>query len=74
MSRVEKEIEFLTEVMRLIVLVLVATTGGIVGLLYKLDKPISLPLIGFGAWLDITLLIGLAIIVARIQELLRRIE
>ena len=74
MSRIEKEIEFLTEITRLIVLVIVATTGGIVGLLFKLDNPISLPLIGIGAWIDITLLIGLSLVIARIQELLRRLE
>jgi Na+-transporting NADH:ubiquinone oxidoreductase subunit NqrB len=74
MSRTEKEIEFLTEITRLIVLVIVATTGGIVGLLFKLDNPISLPLVGIGAWIDITLLIGLSLVIARIQELLRRLE
>ena len=74
MSRIEKEIEFLTEITRSIVLVIVATTGGIVGLLFKLDNPISLPLIGIGAWIDITLLIGLSLVIARIQELLRRLE
>ena len=73
MSRIEKEIEFLTEITRLIVLVIVATTGGIVGLLFKLDNPISLPLVGIGAWIDITLLIGLSLVIARIQELLRRL-
>ena len=43
-KRVEKEIEFYIEVLKLLVIVLIATTGGTVRLLYKLSNPVTLPL------------------------------
>jgi len=73
-SRVEKEIEFLTEVMKLIVIALIADTGGVAGLFFKINNPVALPLIAIGIWFGITLLISLLLIVSRIQELIRRLE
>jgi len=48
MKKTEKLIDFYTELLRLQVLVLVAATGGFVGLLFKLGNPIVIPLLIIG--------------------------
>ena len=72
-KRVEKEIEFYIEVLKLLVIVLIATTGGTVRLLYKLSNPVTLPLLFIGLWIITVLVIGIGFITFRIKELLRRL-
>ncbi len=47
-KKIEKEIDFYVEVLKLLVFLLIATAGGTVGLLYKLQVPITLPLVILG--------------------------
>ena len=74
MKRTEKEIEFYTEVLKLMVMSLLADIGGMAGLFYKLENPVTLVLLGVGLWFAISLIVGLIIVVSKIQELLRRME
>ena len=73
-KRTEKEITFYTEVLKLLVFLLVATAGGTVGLLYKTQFPISIPLIFFGAWLSFSLAIGIVWTTLKIRKKLEELD
>ncbi len=73
-KRTEKEIEFYTEVLKLLVFLLVATSGGTVGLLYKLRFPISVPLILFGSWLSFFLIVGIVWTTLKIKRSLEDLD
>ena len=71
-KQVEKEIEFYIEVLKLLIVVLIATAGSAVGLLYKLSNPVTLPLLFIGLWIIAVSLIGIGFVVFRIRELIGR--
>ena len=73
-KRTEKTIEFYTEVLKLLVLLLVATAGGTVSLLYKMQFPISVPLIFFGAWLSFSLVLGIVWTTLKIRKKLEELD
>lgn len=72
-ERIKEEIAFYKEVLKLLAMALLADIGGIAGLLYKLDKPVTMLLIGAGIWFALCLSVGVIITVSKIQELLRRL-
>jgi len=73
-KRTEKTIEFYTEVLKLLVLLLVATAGGTVSLLYKMQFPISVPLIFFGAWISFSLVLGIVWTTLKIRKKLEELD
>ena len=73
-KRTEKEIAFYTEVLKLLVLLLVATAGGTVSLLYKMQYSISIPLIFFGIWLSASLVFGIAWTTLKIKRKLEELN
>jgi len=48
------------ELLKIWTALIVATTSGIVGLLFKLQNPLSLVLIGLGVWLDTFFIVAFA--------------
>jgi len=74
MRRTEKEIEFYTEVLKLLTFVLVASAGGTVGFLFKLNNPITVPLVVLGVWVSFSLFLGIAWTTLKIRTLLRRLD
>jgi len=59
MDEKEAQLEYLkekqktyTELLKVWTALIIATTGGIVGLMFKLEHKITLPLIGIGTWID----------------------
>jgi phosphoglycerol transferase MdoB-like AlkP superfamily enzyme len=73
-KRAEKEIEFYIEVLKLLVLILVAVVGGTISLLYKMELPISIPLIFLGAWVSFSLVLGIIWTTLRIKRLLEELN
>jgi cyanate permease len=74
MKKTEKLIDFYTELLRLQVLVLVAATGGLVGLLFKLDNPIVIPLLIIGLVIETSLILCLVFVILKLKELFRRLK
>ena len=74
MKKTEKLIDFYTELLRLQVLVLVAATGGLVGLLFKLDNPIVIPLLIIGLVIETSLILSMVFVILKLKELFRRLK
>ena len=73
-KRTEKEIAFYTEVLKLLVFLLVTTLGGTISLLFKMQYPVSLPLIFIGAWLSFSLILGIIWITLKIKRKLEELD
>jgi len=73
-KRTEKEIEFYTEILKLLVLLLVAVAGGTISLLYKMQFSVSIPLIFIGAWISFSLVLGIIWTTLRIKRLLGELD
>jgi len=73
-KRTEKEIEFYIEVLKLLVLLLVAVAGGTISLLYKIQLPVSIPLIFIGAWISSSLVLGIIWTTLKIKKLLEELD
>ena len=81
MEKKEAQLEYLkekqktyTELLKVWTALTIATTGGIVGLLFKLDQKITLPLIGLGAWLDSIFIMALVTTLVELNQTLREIK
>jgi len=73
-KRTEKEIEFYVEILKLLVLLLVAVAGGTISLLYKMQFSVSIPLIFIGAWISFSLVLGIIWTTLRIKRLLEELD
>ena len=73
-KRTEKEIAFYTEVLKLLVFLLVTTLGGTLSLLFKMQYPVSIPLIFIGAWLSFSLILGIIWITLKIKRKLEELD
>ena len=73
-KRTEKEIEFYVEILKLLVLLLVAVAGGTISLLYKMQFSVSIPLIFIGAWISFSLVLGIIWTTLRIKRLLGELD
>ena len=73
-KRVEKEIDFYIEILKLLVFLLIATAGGTVGLLYKLQVPITLPIVILGLWLSISFTLGIVGVILKIRQLFKELR
>ncbi len=72
---VEERIKFLTELLKLLWITIIALTGGIVGLLWKPDKNIlNVSLIISGTVLDATLVIMTLKVLLSIRSLIQKID
>ena len=81
MDREEKRIEGLrerlklfSEVLRNLVILLIAVVGGTVSLLFKLSNPVAIPLMFMGLILTVGILFGIFRLVITIRELLQELE
>ena len=74
MKKTEKLIDFYTELLRLQVLVLVAATGGLVGLPFKLDNPVVIPLLIIGLVIETSLILSMVFVILKLKELFRRLK
>ncbi|WP_461829002.1 hypothetical protein [Aquifex sp.] len=71
----EERIKFLTELLKLLWITIIALTGGIVGLLWKPDKNIlNVSLIISGTVLDATLVIMTLKVLLSIRSLIQKID
>jgi hypothetical protein len=69
----EKQKAYL-ELLKVWTALVIATTGGLVGLLFKVDHPLALPLIWLGVWLDTSFLIAFIITLGQISLTLQEIR
>ena len=81
MNKEEKRIEGLrerlklfSEVLRNLVILLIAVVGGTVSLLFKLSNPVAIPLMFMGLILTVGILFGIFRLVITIRELLQELE
>jgi len=81
MDRLEAQLEFLkerqktyTELLKIWTALVIATTGGVVGLFFKLEHRIAWPLIGLGVWLDVVFIMALALTLMELKQNLREIK
>ena len=77
----ELQIEYLreklktyVELLKIWVALIIATTGGLVGLLFKLEHKVTLSLIFLGGWLDFIFLIAFISTLAEINQILKEIK
>ena len=81
MNKEEKRIEGLrerlklfSEILRNLVILLIAVVGGTVSLLFKLSNPVAIPLMFMGLILTVGILFGIFRLVITIRELLQELE
>ena len=81
MDREEKKIESLrerlklySEILRNLVILLIAVAGGTVSLLFRLSNPVVIPLMFMGLILTVGILFGIFRLVITIRELLQELE
>lgn len=81
MDREEKKIESIrerlklySEVLRNLVILIIAVAGGTVGLLFKLSNPVAIPLMFMGLFLTVGILMGIFQLMIVIKELLQELE
>ena len=81
MDKEEKRIEGLrerlklfSEILRNLVILLIAVVGGTVSLLFKLSNPVAIPLMFMGLILTVGILFGIFRLVITIRELLQELE
>jgi TRAP-type C4-dicarboxylate transport system permease small subunit len=81
LNKEEKRIEGLrerlklfSEVLRNLVILLIAVVGGTVSLLFKLSNPVAIPLMFMGLILTVGILFGIFRLVITIRELLQELE
>ena len=81
MERDEKVLEtlkekhrFYLEVLRNLVILLIATAGGTVSLFFKLSHPIAVPLLALGLVLTVGIFLGIVKTAVSLTNLLREME
>jgi len=74
MKRIEKEINFYTEVLKILTAFTLAVGGGTAGLFFKLDSPARIALFGIGLVVTAVLLISMAGIYLKIKHLLAELK
>jgi len=81
LDREEKKIESLrerlklySEILRNLVILLIAVAGGTVSLLFRLSNPVVIPLMFMGLILTVGILFGIFRLVITIRELLQELE
>ena len=81
LDKEEKRIEGLrerlklySEILRNLVILLIAVAGGTVSLLFKLSNPVVIPLMFMGLILTVGILFGIFRLVITIRELLQELE
>jgi TRAP-type C4-dicarboxylate transport system permease small subunit len=81
LNKEEKRIEGLrerlklfSEILRNLVILLIAVVGGTVSLLFKLSNPVAIPLMFMGLILTVGILFGIFRLVITIRELLQELE
>ena len=73
-EKLKEEIKFYTEILKLLSTFTFLTAGGVIGLFYKMNNPISVIFIIFGIALIVGFLSGIIHIYGTIRTLLRRME
>jgi len=81
LDKEEKRIEGLrerlklySEILRNLVILLIAVAGGTVSLLFRLSNPVAIPLMFMGLILTVGILFGIFRLVITIRELLQELE
>jgi len=71
---IKERLKLYLEVLRNLVILLIATAGGTIGLLFKLSHPIAIPLLALGLILTVGILIGIVKTAVSLTNLLREME
>lgn len=81
MKKTEAQLEFLkerqrtyTELLKVWTALAIATTGGVVGLFFKLEHKIVWPLIALGVWLDFIFILAFVITLVEINLTLKEMK
>ena len=69
-----ERLKLFSEILRNLVILLIAVVGGTVSLLFKLSNPVAIPLMFMGLILTVGILFGIFRLVITIRELLQELE
>jgi len=73
-KRVEKEIEFYSDVLKILSAFAIAIGGGTAGLIFKLHAPLNIAMFFLGLWIESSLLISMARIYLKVKYLLEDLK
>ena len=73
-KRIETRIELYRDILKILSVFAFGIGGGTIGLLFKLDKAVSLPLLFLGASAEVALLFGMARVILKIESLIEEIK
>ena len=71
---IKERVRFYTELLKVLIVLSATLLGGMVGLLFKLDNPLSIFLLFLGAILELVIIGFMLRLYLEIEELLRRLE
>ena len=81
MDKREAQLEYLkekqktyTELLKVWTALIIATTGGIVGLFFKLHYKFAIPLMGLGMWIDFIFVMASIMTIFELNRTLREIK
>ncbi len=81
MDNLQARLEFLkerqrtyTELLKVWTALIIATTGGVVGLFFKLEHKITWPLIALGVWLDFMFITAFVITLVEVNRTLKEMK
>jgi len=69
-NEIERKISFYTELLKILSAFIITVGGGIVGLLYRIKNPVTLPLLVLGIWFEMMLVISFIKVYLKIKQLL----
>ncbi|RUM44087.1 MAG: hypothetical protein DSY35_02615 [Desulfurobacterium sp.] len=72
--RLEKELEFYRDTLKILAAFVIAVGGGTAGLVFKLDDPKAIVLFFLGLWLETGLIFSMARVYLEARNLLERIK
>ena len=70
----KEKVKFYTELIKVVSAFAIATTGGIAGLLFKLNYLISIPLLVLGVWIDTIWIFLIVWLVLEVRKAIGEIE
>jgi hypothetical protein len=70
---IKERLKLYSEILRILVILLIAISGGTAGLLFKLSNPVAIPLLFLGLVLTVGILFGIVRLSIRLKECLEEL-
>jgi len=72
--KVEARVELYRDLLKILSVFTFGIGGGTIGLLFRLEEPVSIPLLFIGASAEVALLLGMARLILKIESLIEEIK